>query len=57
LDESLRDLDPAAGLVGGMRSLSPRVSGGILSMLAVGLGAIAIVVLASLINTISSVFS
>ena len=33
-----------AGLVGGMRSLSPRVSGGILSMLAVGLGAIAIVV-------------
>ena len=33
-----------AGLVGGLRALSPRVSGGILSMLAVALGAIAIVV-------------
>jgi hypothetical protein len=33
----------AAGLVGGLRALSPRVSGGILSILAVILGAIAIV--------------
>ena len=33
-----------AGLLGGLRALSPRVSGGILSMLAVVLGAIAIVV-------------
>jgi hypothetical protein len=33
-----------AGLVGGLKSLSPRVSGGILSLLAVGLGVIAIVV-------------
>ena len=33
-----------AGLVGGIRSLSPRVSGGILSIIAVALGVIAIVV-------------
>jgi hypothetical protein len=33
-----------AGLVGGLRALSPRVSGGILSILAVALGAIAIIV-------------
>ena len=33
-----------AGLLGGMRALSPRVSGGILSILAVVLGAIAIIV-------------
>ena len=33
-----------AGLLGGLRALSPRVSGGILSILAVLLGAIAIVV-------------
>jgi hypothetical protein len=33
-----------AGLLGGMRALSPRVSGGILSLLAVVLGVIAIVV-------------
>jgi|SRR5688500_1972739 hypothetical protein len=32
-----------AGLVGGMKALSPRVSGGILSIIAVGLGVIAIV--------------
>ena len=32
-----------AGLVGGLRALSPRVSGGILSILAVILGVIAIV--------------
>jgi hypothetical protein len=32
-----------AGLVGGVRALSPRVSGGILSILAVMLGVIAIV--------------
>jgi hypothetical protein len=32
-----------AGLVGGVRALSPRVSGGILSILAVIMGAIAIV--------------
>jgi hypothetical protein len=32
-----------AGLVGGMKALSPRVSGGILSLIAVGLGVIAIV--------------
>ena len=32
-----------AGLVGGVRALSPRVSGGILSILAVILGVIAIV--------------
>ena len=33
-----------AGLLGGLRALSPRVSGGILSILAVVLGAIAIIV-------------
>ena len=33
-----------AGLVGGLRALSPRVSGGILSILAVALGAIAVIV-------------
>ena len=33
-----------AGLVGGLKALSPRVSGGILSILAVALGAIAILV-------------
>jgi hypothetical protein len=33
-----------AGLLGGLRALSPRVSGGILSILAVALGAIAIIV-------------
>ena len=33
-----------AGLLGGLRALSPRVSGGILSILAVLLGAVAIVV-------------
>ena len=33
-----------AGLLGGLRALSPRVSGGILSILAVVLGAIAILV-------------
>lgn len=33
-----------AGLVGGLKALSPRVSGGILSILAVALGAIAIIV-------------
>jgi hypothetical protein len=33
-----------AGLVGGLRALSPRVSGGVLSILAVALGAIAIIV-------------
>jgi hypothetical protein len=33
-----------AGLLGGMRALSPRVSGGILSILAVVLGVIAILV-------------
>ena len=33
-----------AGLLGGLRALSPRVSGGILSILAVGLGVVAIVV-------------
>ena len=33
-----------AGLLGGLRALSPRVSGGILSILAVLLGAIAVVV-------------
>jgi hypothetical protein len=32
-----------AGLVGGLRALSPKVSGGILSIIAVILGAIAIV--------------
>jgi hypothetical protein len=34
----------AAGLIGGAKSLSPRVSGGILSISAVALGAIAVVV-------------
>ena len=34
----------AAGLLGGLRALSPRISGGILSILAVALGVIAIVV-------------
>jgi hypothetical protein len=34
----------AAGLLGGIRALSPRVSGGILSILAVVLGVIAILV-------------
>ena len=33
-----------AGLLGGLRALSPRVSGGILSILAVLLGVVAIVV-------------
>jgi hypothetical protein len=33
-----------AGLLGGLRALSPRVSGGILSILAVALGLIAILV-------------
>ena len=33
-----------AGLLGGVKALSPRVSGGILSILAVLLGAIAIIV-------------
>lgn len=33
-----------AGMLGGMRALSPRVSGGILSILAVVLGAIAVIV-------------
>ena len=33
-----------AGLVGGVRALSPRVSGGMLSIAAVGLGVIAVVV-------------
>ena len=33
-----------AGLLGGLRALSPRVSGGILSILAVLLGAVAVVV-------------
>jgi hypothetical protein len=33
-----------AGLLGGIRALSPRVSGGILSMLAIALGVIALVV-------------
>lgn len=33
----------AAGMIGGLRALSPRVSGGILSICAVVLGAIAIV--------------
>ena len=33
-----------AGLVGGLRALSPRVSGGLLSIAAVLLGAVAIVV-------------
>ena len=33
-----------AGLVGGLRALSPRVSGGILSIVAVALGVIAILV-------------
>ena len=33
-----------AGLLGGMRALSPRVSGGILSIMAVVLGAIAVLV-------------
>src|SRR5687768_1396210 len=33
-----------AGLLGGLRALSPRVSGGILSILAVVLGAIAVLV-------------
>ncbi|HZN65160.1 MAG TPA: hypothetical protein VFB66_07635 [Tepidisphaeraceae bacterium] len=33
-----------AGLLGGLRALSPRVSGGILSMAAVVLGAIAMIV-------------
>ena len=33
-----------AGLLGGLRAMSPRVSGGILSILAVVLGAIAIIV-------------
>lgn len=33
-----------AGLVGGLKALSPRVSGGMLSIVAVVLGAIAIVV-------------
>ena len=33
-----------AGLLGGLRALSPRVSGGILSLLAVVLGAFAIIV-------------
>jgi hypothetical protein len=33
-----------AGFVGGMKALSPRVSGGILSIIAVVLGAIAVVV-------------
>ena len=33
-----------AGLVGGIKALSPRVSGGILSIIAVVLGAIAVVV-------------
>jgi hypothetical protein len=32
-----------AGLIGGMKALSPRVSGGILSLIALGLGVIAIV--------------
>jgi len=32
-----------AGLVGGFKALSPRVSGGILSIIAVGLGVIAVV--------------
>ncbi|MDB5322066.1 MAG: hypothetical protein JWN40_3697 [Phycisphaerales bacterium] len=32
-----------AGLIGGLRALSPKVSGGILSIIAVALGAIAIV--------------
>jgi hypothetical protein len=35
-----------AGLLGGLRALSPRVRGGILSIMAVVLGAIAIVVAA-----------
>jgi hypothetical protein len=33
-----------AGLLGGLRALSPRVSGGILSILAVVLGALAVIV-------------
>lgn len=33
-----------AGLIGGVRALSPRVSGGMLSILAVMLGAIAVIV-------------
>jgi hypothetical protein len=33
-----------AGFVGGMKALSPRVSGGILSIIAVVLGAIAVIV-------------
>jgi hypothetical protein len=33
----------AAGLVGGVRALSPRVSGGVLSIIAVILGAIALI--------------
>lgn len=33
-----------AGLFGGLRALSPRVSGGILSIVAVALGAIAVIV-------------
>ena len=33
-----------AGLVGGFKALSPRVSGGILSIVAVALGAIAVIV-------------
>ena len=33
-----------AGLLGGIRALSPRVSGGVLSILAVLLGAVAIIV-------------
>lgn len=33
-----------AGIIGGIRALSPRVSGGILSIIAVLLGAIAVIV-------------
>lgn len=33
-----------AGLLGGLRALSPRVSGGMLSIIAVGLGLVAVLV-------------